>query len=335
MKLPYIIFLLIPLFTSASGTWEREPQKSGERIFTNPPEHQHKINLTELEIFGPLIMRVAHDRGIALYDYATFNGYFFPPDNYSSPVSIGDGKGGGPREFVNPTDTAFDNEGNIWIADPQQGRISVWRRDGDLLRTINPAPRQPHRIALTANRCIIFGSGGDHTLFKIADVDGNKIDTIENIGSDMLGWIFTYEGYLTSDRRGFVYTGLWYGIIRKYTEDGELVYSRGTIDPVGPAKPEHRTIEGTRVVMAPRDAPMATLSSYIANEKLYLLSPDNNDNNIRMIDVYELSTGDYRYSIPLPERTRFIGITGNTLISLEGRDEEPFFVISVYRLNND
>lgn len=335
MKLPYIILLLIPLLTSTVGTWERKPQKSGERIFTNPPEHQHKINLTELEIFGPMIMRVAHDGGIALYDYAIFNGYFFPPDNYSSPVSIGDGKGGGPREFVNPTDIAFDTEGNIWIADPQQGRISIWSRTGDLLRTINPAPRQPHRIALTGNRCIIFGSGTDHTLFKITDIDGNKIDTIESIGSDILGWIFTYEGYLTSHRRGFVYTGLWYGIIRKYTEDGELLYSRGTIDPVGPAKPEHRTIEGTRVVMAPRDAPMATLSSYIANEKLYLLSPDNNDNNIRMIDVYELSTGDYRYSIPLPERTRFIGITENTLISLEGRDEEPFFVISVYRLNND
>lgn len=335
MKLPYIIFLFIPLLTSASGSWDREPQKSDERIFINQPERLHQINLTELEIFGPMIMRLADDGGIALYDYATSNGYYLPQNNYSSPVAIGDGKGGGPREFVNPTDIAFDNEGNIWIADPRQGRISIWDRDGDLLRTINPAPRQPHRIALSANRCIIFGSGTDHTLFKITDIDGNKIDTIESIGSDMSGWIFTYEGYLTSYRRGFVYTGLWYGIIRKYTEDGELVYSRGTIDPVGPAEPEHRTIEGTRVVMAPRDAAIATLSNTIANDMLYLLSIDNNDRKTRMIDVYDLAAGDYRYSIPLPERTRSIGIAGDILYSLEEREEEPLYVISVYRLNND
>lgn len=334
MKLPYIIFLLIPLLTSTSGTWERELQDPGKRIFVNAPERISQINLTELEIFGPVIMSTASDGGIALFDYATHTGYFLHPGDHELPVQIGDGKGGGPREFVNPTDIAFDSDGNIWIADTRQGRISVWDRYGNLLQTINPAPRRPHRITITKNRCIIFGMGSDHSVFKIMDTRGNKIKNIENIGSDAMGWVMKYEGSLTSESDAFIYTGVWYGIIRKYNEGGELVYSRGTIEPVGPAELEYRNVDGTRGVLAPRDVPIATLSSTIANDNLYLLSIDNKDRKTRMIDVYELATGDYRYSIPVPGRTRSIGVAGDIFYSLEEQDEEPFYVISVYRFKN-
>ncbi|WP_178139372.1 6-bladed beta-propeller [Rhodothermus profundi] len=235
----------------------------------------------------------------------------------------GKGLGKGPGEFNVVTDFEVDNDGYVYVCDSENSRITIFSPNGSLLSTLSLSS-PPLGIALLKDKYIAVQliDPKNDALFEIYQLEKNrdkyKLKLIKRFGKFFekqaaLGLLL--NGLITGSDTFFVYAPRRIGWLTAFRLDGTLLYHRTTIDPI----PVPKLIRQGAVTRVDRNAPRATFEVVIDGNKVYLYAGKvkMESNSIYMIDLYDAYTGDYLFSIPLPERFGLLAIRDSLIYATQ------------------
>lgn len=303
-------------------------QKQRSRIW-NPLRLQEVliIDSTRAVFYNPIMIKIAQEN-IYVLDWAVQKILkIHSTGEYQ--LAIGNGKGNGPGEFANISD--FDISGSyIYVCDPVLGKIDCFdTKTGAYVKTITPKTALD-RIHFAAN---------EYYLGKPASASGSLVNLYdsENLLVKMyfadLPWkagdnLLT-DGYLISNRRNFAIfafynSGLFCGINMERQESTFLARSIKE-HPF----PELAALPGG--FMLPRGSSTTNFSASAAKDKLYLFSEviQESATDFSILDVYDLMSGVYRYSLKITGRYKSIQVTDDYIYALTS------FAIRKYQWKTD
>lgn len=297
----YWLFLLLVIASCSSNHTNQEEgdffskreQVKKERRFTARMQAVDSLNLSGYGAYRGSIVRVDDQR---IYVSASDLGMVVAINKRdpSSYYLIGNGKGQGPGEISGFSDFAVDEQHIVF---PRPHRVITWSKSGALVQDMQVDPRVRRLRPLANDRFLIFSTLTMDYLFNILDGEGAVVRSFEKAGREA-SLSLKYEGRIDVDERYVYYAGYSESLIRKYTLEGELVYSVATIDNY-PSELNYVTSEagGNSVLMGyAQTALYATLG--IAVYGTYLLvhpAPDRNQDvpDLLAFDVYDASDGKY------------------------------------------
>lgn len=246
----------------------------------------------------PAHMKVNASGKIYVLDWHDFRVKVFSP----SAILLGmTGRGRAGGAFANPTGFAVDRENGIWICDPVQGQIARFDANGDLVQSISPK-FLAYRLAVIEDRMITMTASAKKTLFDIYDLSGNWLKSLGTFVENQLEYNVSLDGCIVADdeSQGFIYGGLYVGILAGYGIDGKQRFLVQTIDRL--PLPEIGAYGDMRRVEA-RDR-IAILSMSIYGENLYILrgTPRSNGRKSaeQVVDVHSKRNGGYLFSFTIP-----------------------------------
>ncbi|MFP8488529.1 6-bladed beta-propeller [Gracilimonas sp. Q87] len=302
-----------------------------ERVY-HEVEPELIMNLGDQGIFQPALLAVDNNGLVAIYDYGVHN-LFLINTSDNSVKKIGEGSGGGPKEFSNPTDLSYDkyNE-HFWLTDPQQARISVWNSSGDLVRSIsfNNASSVPVKAVPVSESTYVWQPKNYKegvSELAISDHQASVKERLGRISIKPMHARFLKEGSITADSTGIYYAGYKSGFIKKFSANSGVVSTINSIEDI--PKPEvinrELDIEGmkdVRVTKLNDDSVIATLDVDVYEEKLYVLFSGSTSGISKTIDVYDTQNGEYLYSYRVQDLIiRKFNIINGRVIALSKYDD--------------
>ncbi|CUS92526.1 6-bladed beta-propeller [Candidatus Kryptobacter tengchongensis] len=272
------------------------------------------IRESNLYLLFPAIIRVSPDgKYIYVLDYGDMKIKRFSND-MKFIGEYGKGVGKGPGEFINPTDFKVDKNYNVWVCDPENGIITVFKENGEILKTLR-LKSVPFRLTLVENKFLVIKPliRTDY-LIEVYDLNGNFVFNLgKDIISDQGNKSILLGGWMESGGE-FVYYGFErIGLLVSFDiKNGVVKYVRKTIDETPEPKIEILSINGTTGMRIPRDAPFSTMGIDVKDSLIFIKSGSDWDSkeNITIIDVYSSFNGDYLYSFKIPERTSMACFNG-------------------------
>ncbi|MEA2560936.1 MAG: SMP-30/Gluconolactonase/LRE-like region [Acidobacteriota bacterium] len=207
----------------------------------------------------------------------------------------------------NPTDVAVGADGEVWVCDLDHNSIAVF--DGRRARRIDLDP-PIGRLALSPKGFVATGIAGGEGLFRRYSKDGTPEGSFGALFPEELQTSIAADGWIVPGADGFFYPFRNAGLLASYTWDGRLRFFRQTIDPV----PLPKVRVDTAGRQSVPDATLVSISSSVVEDNLFVLTGE------RVLDVYDVETGSYRYSLHPPEKdTRYVVLTGDRLYSASQR----------------
>jgi hypothetical protein len=212
----------------------------------------------------------------------------------------------GDPSLGNPTDVAVGVNGEVWVCDLDHNAIAVFSAAGHLLRRIELDP-PVGRLALSpGGGFVATGIAGGEGLFRRYFLNGEPVGAFGSLFPEELQTSIAADGWIVATADGIVYPFRNAGLLVSYGWDGRLRFFRQTIDPV--PLPKVRVDAAGRQSVP--DATVVSISSSVVGDELLVLTGG------RALDVYDVETGSYRYSLHPPERdARYVVLTGDRLYS--------------------
>lgn len=222
----------------------------------------------------------------------------------------------GAADLGNPTDVAVSDGGEVWVVDPDRRRITVFSPQGKVARRIG-LDQVPFRLALDGRGGFVatFHKAGED-LFRSYSASGEPGRSFGRFFPEDLQSTLTADGWIVTAGSGsFLYPFRHAGLLASYTMAGRPRFLRETIAPV-PLPRVHVDAAGGHTI--DRESPLSSLSGSVVGRDLYLLSAERQGE--RILDVYEVETGSYRYSLRPPESdSRYMILTADRLFSASRR----------------
>ncbi len=276
-------------------------QADAERIFRQrSAERVLKLSGGEgTGLYGPFQVKEGPHEDIFLLDLGDLVIKRFSPAGKLL-TSYGKGKGQGPGEFTTITDFDIADNGEVWAADPNNGRLTVFAPDGRLDRTIR-LEHPPYRLSLghgggyfvtfMLTRDLIFGRFA-HPQQSTREF-GNFLEQQSYNAVVLDGWS------VQDGRGGFVYGAFFAGLLVGYDAEGHPRFFSELLGRPEPPK-IMRDSAGRRWV--DREALVAASSVSTSPRGIHALGIWKEGLRTRgAIDTYDLEDGSYRESMRLPE----------------------------------
>ncbi|HEV2845773.1 MAG TPA: hypothetical protein VG477_13055, partial [Thermoanaerobaculia bacterium] len=117
------------------------------------------------------------------------------------------------------------------------------------------------------------------------------------------------DGFVEPDGpEGFVYAGMFTGVLASYTQDGKPRFLVETIDP----RPLPRIMRDSRESWVDQGADYSTLSLSVADAGIHLLSYMRSGvKRVGTLDTYDRGSGAYLYSRRVPGPCNWAFVTGD------------------------
>lgn len=213
-------------------------------------------------------------------------------------MSFGEGQGEGPGEATTMFSYGVLGDSALWFLDMSQ-RINYFRMDGSFARSerlIRPWHNPMTSLAITAEGRHYYkvSSGQDTGYFFETSLSG----TTKQFGAlqHESGWEedLPLFGKVAAHRESMLYIPSHFPFIARFSADGALEYARATMDYGITPKPEyvHYAVGRKRVFNEPL---MKSVPS-VDGDRLFVHAYA-----AQAIDVYDVNSGDYLYSVRLPE----------------------------------
>lgn len=221
----------------------------------------------------------------------------------------------GPADLGNPSDVAVAEDGSVQVLDPDRRRITVFSPQGTIARRIS-LDRNVFRIALDGQGGFVAAlhRSGKH-LFQRFSGSGEPGVSFGTFFPEELQSSLTADGWIVpTGPDTFAYPFRHAGILASYTVDGRLRFFRRTIDPLR-LPPVHFDAAGLQTINPAE--PQASFSASVVGPDLFVLDAASKD---RVLDVYDVETGTYRWSLRPPEPdARYVVLTADRLFSASRR----------------
>ena len=213
-------------------------------------------------------------------------------------ASFGEGKGEGPGESLGVSSFGVLGDSALWFLDSGK-RINFFRMDGSFARSerlIRPWHNPMSRLAITAEgRHYYMVTSGQGTGYFFETSLGGTTDQFGALQHEF-GWEedIPLSGQVATHRESMLYIPTHFPFIARFRADGALAYARATMDYGITPKPEyvHYAVGRKRVF---NERLMDSLPS-VDGDRLFVHA-----NAAQAMDVYDVNSGDYLYSVRLPE----------------------------------
>ncbi|MFY0685021.1 MAG: hypothetical protein JXR20_10750 [Balneola sp.] len=309
MKNIYLLLLIAFLFISKLNGQDRS-FKDVELSLV------HDIVLSESDIFKVHSLEINELGDIVFFDFGksklvrtNVNGVRFK--------FFGNGKGRGPKEFVQIMDVKISNE-KIFLSDREKGRIIVWNLNGEFEKEVKSGGKfiRPSRIAIcdNLNKNVYLSSAqyGPNGIFHLYDHDLTLVRSFKKIESKNERLPYFTDGNLNCDGNGNLYYASRYlNSIQSFNNLGKLRFDV----PVYGFEPNKKIIEkkGRRTSPA-KGIRRASGDIYIIGENLLVAYSNSKYIESKLIDVYDNNNGRYKYSINVPEKFTEFTISNDHIV---------------------
>lgn len=281
-------------------------------------EQVYRIDPTgSIPIYGGAIFKVDPFRGhVIVADYGDFRLKEF--DAQGRPVrTYGEGKGQGPSQFVSLTDFGITRNGELWVVDSSAGRITIFGADGQEKRLIK-SDLQPYRLAVQADgqRFVSMLNSIDDRLFGGFDAEGKLLSRFGNLLEDQSRLFIALDGYLEPGDDAFFYAGRFAGILGSWNLDGTQRFLVRTLD----ARPLPKVISKQQSMRLDPTAAGSTLALTVDQGKIFATTYRIEGlSNKGIIDVYSSESGEYLYSMNIPESGMSVRVAGGDVYVLSDK----------------
>ena len=291
-------------------------QKAAGRVWQEPA-FERLLTLNPTALTKPTLMRGDDAGNIYILDWADFRIKMFSPDGNLLKV-FGEGKGEGASAFANPTGFSVSDEGDVWVCDPPQRKITRFR-SGERAQTIEPQ-REAWRVATVGDALITMAVPERNALFEIYNLSGNYSKSFGELIENQPEAGIVLDGNIIgdADTQGFIYGGRHLGVLAGYSVGGERRFMVHTIDSLPP--PKILNIGVSQKVKP--NSPRAVLSMNILGNELYVLSGVRDEQaksaGGRVVDVYDKRNGQYMFSFKLPVACQEVVVQEERIYMLGG-----------------
>ena len=301
-----VLFTMLALRPAPAEAHEQRQQErrflEGDWVVVGGVEPEVESNLLR-----PLLLN-ADQRQLYVFDYGDYAVKAFDWNGLMT-WAVGN-RGKGPNEFTNPTDLKLDTDGNVWVLDPPNRRVTVVEASGRVSRLV------PLRGEVGGSIHGVLPSAGDnfwvlvlgHDVLAVKfDKDGNVID--DQPLPDQLTSVPTVArqpvvAWAGSDR---VFIGfLWSSALARWSvEQKRLEFFPGVESVEFPPIRERKVLGGGVFRgVDPSTATLATRGLGIFGDTAYVLFAGASRFKGRLIDMYSTQSGTYLGSHLLPEKIR-------------------------------
>lgn len=308
------------------------PQQTDKRRVVSQLTLLQTVNLSEqYEVYNAYQL-ASNSENITLFDQSNFR--FLQFDFELNKINQFGNQGRGPGEFVHPLSLSVDSDGSYWTYDGRLNRVNKWTPDGRLSSELSlPFGVRPQRFAPMDSNHFGVLSLMSKNLFSIIGTEGNVINSFGHFDYDLS---FTQRGLLTDGRLTatsdmLIYAGYRNDLIKAYTKDKELIYSRKILDPL-----EYDLFNADREEL---NSAIAVIQLVAYKDYLVTLYFGNrtDPNSGQYLDIYDIHTGDYIMTYSLDVRTRLISIStpndsAPLLIARKADQETRDMLLSIYEL---
>lgn len=308
--------------------FERTVQETEERLIVDTLRYEKKVKLSDFGIYNP--GRLIEDKGrLYIEKDADTKVLTLKIGDFSDRYWIGPGKGRGPNESLDIASIDVLN-GHIASADVDNMKILIHDTGNNLVSEFNTEVR-PRRIELlSGQRIVVTAQLMNENIFYIYTYEGEKVHSFEN-KDPMNQEIMPYDGTITTDNDDNIYyAGFPEPILKKYGSDGELIFSRATIDNWNSEANYVKNVSANTMMM--RYAPGALFSTYgyTVYKDFIIVRPHHNEIEElhHVVDVYAASNGDYLHSVIFDNDYPLeIAVTDEKVFTLEWRGGEYYLKI--------
>lgn len=293
------------------------------------------LSLDDKGIFSPTLMAMDEEENIGIYDYGVHQLFFY---NVADQMleAHGEGLGGGPKEFRNPTSLSYDSYNRqFWLNDPQQARISIWKPDGKLVETlsiVNASSIATKVLPVSEKYYVWQPKTYRENGFELA-ISDHHMRIKKRMGINKLNPLkarFLKDGSVTADSTGIYYAGYNSDFIKKFSSNGKLDFQIRSIENI--PNPEVTTevldvggMEDVRVTKLSDETIIAALDIEVYKDELFVLFSGNKWGIAKKIDVYNKHNGQYLHS--------YI-VSNQNLKKIEVHDGKVFAISSKEGKNN-
>jgi hypothetical protein len=274
----------------------------------------------KITLFNPMIVKPDRMGNIYVLDFGDKRLKKFTRDGKLE-REFGKGSGRGPGEFSIVTDYEIAEDGCVWVCDPLNGRITVFDANGNVQNTIRPK-EMPFRIVLLSDtRFVIMPSVHQigYDLFSLYDKRGNRLKKFGMLFENQPQVQVALDAnFAAAQGVTFVVAFVRIGVFAVYREDFEnpLVYA-GTIDYTGFPEIVRKTIGNRIISRVTRKGASAGLSVSVEGDEIHLLTESEEQPDKTAIDVYNMSTGLYKYSYALLSKASYASVTATRIYTVQ------------------
>ena len=321
-----LTFLILWLLLAGCGTesstpetapdfFARTTQPIRERFIKASLHAIDSLNLSAFEIYEPQRL-CKTGRYLMLFDRDLGKIAVFDRDLQERPFFIGKGQGEGPGELLGITDMdAYDDRVFLFSG----ARVVGWSVSGELVLDKKMEVEAYRGEVVDENRLLILSPTSPDHLFNLVNMEGK---VIRGFVKTNLGQVspLRYSGDLAFDGRSFYFAGEPEPLLKKYTLDGQQLFSMATIDNL-PSEGNYVQFEGGAESKVMGYSPYALFSTALIEVyDGYLLAVPIHDENRRRLsylDVYATADGRYLATYDLAQMPQALAVDADGIYTLE------------------
>ncbi|MFW6078748.1 MAG: hypothetical protein ACODAE_03960 [Gemmatimonadota bacterium] len=237
-------------------------------------------------------------------------------------------RGAGPGEFANPYEVHVDAGGTVSVFDPDNARITRVARTGELLGStpLTELASMPGGFVPASTDTYLLAMPGADRPFWIIDAEGGVMQRIAHPRADYARLDrLTRQLSLGHDRRSETWAAA-FGIndgFSVFRGDTSIVDNAWYAEPVPPTpvsesvvRDDDRTVRTTQLDGPPT---IGAISVAVADSSIYVLFGGRTEDRARLIDVFDVRTGEYRHTMRLQRPATAMTVYGDTFAFLTTR----------------
>jgi len=332
-----ICAIFVSLLLSACGEAVLETE---EDFFARTPQGtEERVISAQISMIDSVDIFTTYDLG-SMFTFTSVGDTLYIPAGADVGVVRANGKelatfdilplrrGEGPGEVENIQDTDV-KESRLVVTDTRQGKIVAMLTDGYVEKEIRTNELSPHKISLfDPNRAVILSPISHENVLHVISIEGGYERSFGPSGTPHNP--LRYAGQLQSDGKHIFYAGLSEPILKKYTIDGELIYSRATIDNYDTGG-NYITSEDSEYAMF-RYTDWAVYSSYqfAVTDRYLVINPVPSEDfpgTHQVLDLYHKDDGEYSHSIRLDRNLRGVAVGEDYLYGRYITEDREYYLV--------
>jgi len=295
---------------------QKDSQSIQERILKNDLNAIYEIVLDSIDVYGPYEFRgFGNNLFIRESPKITITQKNKLDEYYSIPVK----KGSGPGELERLID--FDvSEKHIALLDPSRLKVVVLDHQGNLEHEYVLEDIRPERLIFYGHETfVIYSTIGSTYSFNILDFKGDVKNRFVKLIDNNVGNSLKVTGRIKAYRNHIYFVGYSESIIKKYDMNGDLIFSRSTIDD-WPSEANYVTFEGGENIVGARYSPGALFAFFnfdIWSDYLVTIPHHNGDSEFKYLDIYHRNDGDYLGTLKTEGYASDVVVDGHHIFTME------------------
>lgn len=302
------IFILFPLIIanffacsnepnvtdSADNFFEKSSQQIDERIFVADLEAVHSQYLDSLEIYSPSFLK-SDQKYLFLSEggQKKINAIYKNDFSKAYSITVDEGRGPGELNLFNHFDVSSDY---FALLDNPGLKILILDHDGNFISEFFTEGDRPARVAFIGNnQLLIYSPITDSYMFKVIDLEGNIISRFTKLDRRDGHNALKFTGRVIVSDNHIYFAGHSESILKKYSSDGTLLFSKTTIDDF-PSEHNYVTFQTGEGAAGSRYSPGALYAFFnfeVWDDYIVTVVHHNNDPEFKYLDIYSSENGQY------------------------------------------